>query len=396
MSWHRRFAPYVPVGQRKAEGKLEAQRRLKKGESLQPIEINGRAIATTFWGMGWCSHLEKYCDYSNRLPRGRTYARNGSIADLRIFKGKITSMVCGSSLYDITIKIDALPSGRWADIYRSCSSSIHSIMDLMRGRLGDDVIRRITDPQSGMFPASDELHLKCSCPDGAYLCKHLAATLYGVGHRLDTLPDLLFQLRGVDQNDLISQAISPEGASSAMDLDQESGLDGADLSDIFGIDLADSPSTPTPVTKQTTKRKAAQKSAARRKSSKKKAVKKKASNKNAVRKKTTAANKLAKPAVTQKATIKKTTKKKAAKKKAVKKPRTQPSKNSSPTKRAASKKTAVKKAAVKKATANKAVKKSTPKKPTAQPTTKRKASQKRPTTKAKSPKPKKAANRKSS
>ncbi|SMP76049.1 Uncharacterized conserved protein, contains Zn finger domain [Neorhodopirellula lusitana] len=391
MSWHRRFTPYVPVGQRKAEGKLEAQRRLKKGESLQPVEINGRAIATTFWGKGWCSHLEKYCDYSNRLPRGRTYARNGSITDLRISKGKITSMVCGSSLYDITIKIDALPSGRWADIYRSCSSSIHSMMDLMRGRLGDDVIRRITDPQSGMFPASDELHLKCSCPDGAYLCKHLAATLYGVGHRLDTLPDLLFQLRGVDQNDLISQAFSPEGASSAMGLDQGSGLDGADLSDIFGIDLADSPSTPTPVTKQTTKRKEAQKSAARRKSSNKKAVNKKASDKKAVRKKTTAANKRAEPAVTKKAI-----KKKATKKKAVKKRRTQPSKNSSPTKRAASKKTAVKKAAVKKATAKKAVKKSTPKKPTPQPTTKRKTSQKLPTTKAKSPKPKKAAKHKSS
>ncbi len=341
MSWYGGFAPYVPVGQRIAQGKAEAIRRLGKGKKPQPINISDKGIATTFWGKNWCTHLEKYSDFSNRLPRGRTYARNGSIADLQISKGKITSMVCGSYLYEIKIKIDPLPASKWSAICRSCSSSIHSIMDLMRGRLGDDVIRHITDPKSGLFPATNEIRLRCSCPDGAYLCKHLAATLYGVGHRLDSSPELLFLLRAVNQNELISQAMSAEGASSAMGLDETSELGDEDLGAIFGIEMADLETTPTtPVArKKATKRKAAKRKSTPKK---KKATKKKANVEKNMTSKKAVKKKKSKKKVTKNASKAKASKKKAARKqlkKPSKKPKTSKKKSSTrPAKKTAKRK----------------------------------------------------------
>jgi len=238
MSWDRGWAPYVPVAQRKARGLAAAKRQLKKGEALSPINITGRSIATTFWGQAWCDHLEEFSDYENRLPRGRTLAKNGSIADLRISNGKVEALVCGSELYRIKVVIKTIAQARWKQICNSCGSSIHSIIDLMRGKLSSDVITRLTDADSGMFPGSKEISLSCSCPDGAYMCKHIAATMYGIGHRLDKSPELFFVLRGVEQADLVSAALADDRVSESIGLDQDSEIAASDLGDIFGIEIA--------------------------------------------------------------------------------------------------------------------------------------------------------------
>jgi uncharacterized Zn finger protein len=47
----------------------------------------------------WCENLERYSDFQNRLPRGRTYLRNGSVIDLQIASGEVKALVCGSSVY---------------------------------------------------------------------------------------------------------------------------------------------------------------------------------------------------------------------------------------------------------------------------------------------------------
>ncbi len=238
MGWHSGWAPYVPVAQRRRQGEAAAKKLLKKGQVLTPIRITTRQIATTFWGAGWCKHIEQYCDASNRLPRGRTYARNGSIVDLQITSGKVTALVSGSSLYKIAITISPLEKKHWAGICSGCATSIHSVIDLMRGKLSDRVIERLTDPGDGMFPRAKEIKLACSCPDGAYMCKHLAAVLYGVGSRLDHAPELLFVLRGVDQADLVAKSIGSESAGQSIGLDARSSIATADLGDIFGIELA--------------------------------------------------------------------------------------------------------------------------------------------------------------
>ena len=75
---------YVPVAERRRRAAQKIAKMKKAGQDVSPVEIVGRKIAETFWGDAWCKNLEAYSDYSNRLPRGRTYVRNGSVLDLQI------------------------------------------------------------------------------------------------------------------------------------------------------------------------------------------------------------------------------------------------------------------------------------------------------------------------
>ena len=105
MGWYGGFAPYVTVADRKRKAAKEVEKLKKKGQVCEPIVIEGRAIANTFWGKAWCKNLESYSDYANRLPRGRTYVRNGSVIDLKMAAGEITALVSGSSIYKVKIAI---------------------------------------------------------------------------------------------------------------------------------------------------------------------------------------------------------------------------------------------------------------------------------------------------
>ena len=86
----------------------------KKGVPVSPVKIEGKQIAATFWGKAWCDNLESYRDYENRLPRGRTYVRNGSVVDLQIAPREVTAMVSGSEIYKVKVSIGdvARPAGR--------------------------------------------------------------------------------------------------------------------------------------------------------------------------------------------------------------------------------------------------------------------------------------------
>jgi len=209
----------------------------KKGQKFSPVKIAGRKIVTTFWGQAWCDNLESYSDFSNRLPRGRTYVRNGSVLDLKIEAGKVTSMVCGSELYRITVKIKPLNGPAWKAIRTKCGQQIGSLVELLQGKLSKDVMAIVTEHKSGLFPAPHEIEMSCSCPDWAGMCKHLAATLYGVGNRLDSQPELLFTLRGVDQMELIAQAGRPIITPAPS---KRKSIAAADLADVFGIEFDES------------------------------------------------------------------------------------------------------------------------------------------------------------
>src|SRR5271170_7649760 len=204
------FRPYVPVAQRRREAQRELEKMRKKGLVVQPVVINGRTIARTFWGQAWCENLESYSDFENRLPRGRTYVRNGSVVDLKINKGSVTALVSGSELYKIEIKIKPLAPTLWKSIQTECAGKIDSLIELLQGKLSSSVMQIVTRPERGLFPTPKEIELNLSCPDWADLCKHVAASLYGVGARLDQNPELLFLLRGVDPSRLISKASATE------------------------------------------------------------------------------------------------------------------------------------------------------------------------------------------
>lgn len=228
------FGPYVPVATQRKRAQREVRRLRKRGKTIEPVEVEGRAIARSFWGKSWCEHLESYSDFENRLPRGRTYVRNGSVCHLSIDAGRVGAIVSGSALYEVDIRIAKLPSRRWKDIERRCAGQVGSVLELLQGRLSEHVMAVVTDRDAGLFPSPREIALECSCPDYARLCKHLAAVLYGVGHRLDSRPELLFTLRGVDAQDLI--AAEPSLPAAAPSTSGET-LSDDELGDIFGIEL---------------------------------------------------------------------------------------------------------------------------------------------------------------
>ena len=90
---------FVSVAQRRAQAAREIAKLTRKtGRTASPIVLEGRKIANGFWGKAWCDSLEAYSDYANRLPRGRTYVRNGSVVDLQISKGSVSALVSGSEL----------------------------------------------------------------------------------------------------------------------------------------------------------------------------------------------------------------------------------------------------------------------------------------------------------
>jgi uncharacterized Zn finger protein len=194
-----------------------------------------KKITTTFWGDAWCKNLETYSDFENRMPRGRTYIRNGSVVHLEIDKGVIKSYVAGSETYEIVVKIKPLKPERWKAIKKKCTGKIGTVVELLQGKLSKHVLGIVTDKKEGLFPSPDEIDLNCSCPDWADMCKHVAATLYAVGVLLDKSPELFFKLRGVDHLELIDSTV----AIATGRKDSET-LDEGALEDIFGVELAES------------------------------------------------------------------------------------------------------------------------------------------------------------
>lgn len=236
MSWSGGYAPYVKVADRKKQAQKEVEKLKKKGNIVQPIVIEGRTIAHTFWGKAWCKHLESYSDYENRLPRGRTYARNGSVIDLKISEGKITALVSGSSIYTISIAVSKVTSSQWSRIVDECVGKIDSLVELLQGKFSKGVMEIITDPAKGLFPHPKELTFDCSCPDWAEMCKHVAAVFYGVGARLDTRPEDLFLLRQANHLELIEKVDVASLVNMTVE-DNGQVIADSDLSSLFGIEL---------------------------------------------------------------------------------------------------------------------------------------------------------------
>ena len=179
------FRPYVPVAQRRWQAQKETAKLTKSGRVVSPIVIEGRKIAQNFWGKAWCDNLERYSDFESRLPRGRTYVRNGSVVDLQIERGKVEALVSGSEIYKVKVDVDVAAPARWKAICRDCAGSIGSLIELLQGKLSKNVMERVCREADGLFPAPPEIKMSCSCPDWADMCKHVAATLYGVGARLE-------------------------------------------------------------------------------------------------------------------------------------------------------------------------------------------------------------------
>ena len=244
MSYYYGFPQYVSVGEKRAKAERKLKQLKKKNPGIQPIVLEGSAIAKTWWGKEWNKNLERYADYSNRIGRGRSYVRHGAVLDLKIKPGQVEALVQGSrsAPYAVSISIDPIPKKNWDAIKQTCKGQMDSLKKLIAGEFPKTLGAVFTQVGNGLFPVPKEIHFQCSCPDWASMCKHVAAALYGVGARLDQDPNLFFVLRKVDINDLITETVkeskkellSKAKKKTSRVIEDESGL-----SDMFGIDFGE-------------------------------------------------------------------------------------------------------------------------------------------------------------
>lgn len=231
------WKPYVSVAERRRRAAREIEKRRRQGHPVSPVIIEGRTIVKTFWGKAWCDNLERYSDFANRLPRGRTYVRNGSVIDLQIAAGTIHALVSGSKIYKVAVKVTPVTKARWKSICTDCAGTIDSLVELLQGRFSKGVMERICRQNTGLFPSPKEIQLSCSCADWADMCKHVSAVLYGIGARFDEQPELLFRLHEINEEELIAKA----GKALPLAKERPAGsrvLGSEDLSDIFGLEIA--------------------------------------------------------------------------------------------------------------------------------------------------------------
>jgi uncharacterized Zn finger protein len=240
------WKPYVTVGQRQKLAEKAAAKAKKNGKNYTPILPYRGAVAKTVWGKSWCDNLEAYSDYANRLPRGATYVRNGSVIHLQLTAGAVHAQVMGSSLYAVNITVQPVQQTQWKSICQDSAGSIASLIDILQGKLSTAIMQRICEPGKGLMPAPKEISFDCSCPDWAGMCKHVAAVLYGVGARLDQQPELLFTLRHVDAKDLIQ--VANAGLVTALKAPRAPKaakvLDDSLLADVFGLEMAQTTDAP--------------------------------------------------------------------------------------------------------------------------------------------------------
>jgi len=235
--WNDEF--YIQPTTSELKRKAEASRKSveKKGSILEPVVIQGRTVAKNWWAK-WCSNLERYADYGSRLAWGKRYVKTGAVIDLKIEKGKIQAKVQGSQKtpYKVGIRISPLSGEHCQEIIAACGQKVENLEKLLAGDFPIE-LKELFTHRNGLFPSPREISFSCSCPDWALMCKHVAATLYGVGAWLDEAPSLFFTLRGIEMERFIDVAIANRVERMLKNVSRQSGRIIADgeIRRLFGV-----------------------------------------------------------------------------------------------------------------------------------------------------------------
>ena len=207
--WDEGFYSQPTASELKRKAEASRKKAEETGNVLEPVVIQGRNVANSWWGRAWCANLERYADFESRLGRGKRYVKTGAVIDLKIGKGKIQAKVQGSrkTPYKVEIRISPLSEERCQEIIGKCGRRVENLEKLLTGDFPVELKELFTE-QDGLFPSPREISFSCSCPDWALMCKHVAAALYGIGARLDENPSLFFELRGIEVGRFIDVAIA--------------------------------------------------------------------------------------------------------------------------------------------------------------------------------------------
>jgi uncharacterized Zn finger protein len=230
---------YTTVAEKKAKAQKQFEKLKKKNPDMRPVVIEGRKIAKTWWGKAWIDNLKSYADYSNRIGRGSSYVINGMVLDLKISTGRVDAVVAGSGSkpYNVSVEIEGVTERKWNAITAICGKSIANIDTLTEGKFPKELETLFTQKDKGLFPSPKEIGFSCSCPDWAYMCKHVAAVMYAVGARLDEEPLLFFSLRNVDFTELLKKSVEEKMTSMLKNADRKTArvMKDADAKKLFGI-----------------------------------------------------------------------------------------------------------------------------------------------------------------
>lgn len=233
------FPAYVSVAEKKAKAAKSLEKLKKKNPDLEPVIIEGRTLAKSWWGKAWNLNLESYADYSSRIGRGKSYVRNNAVLDLKISKGRALAKVQGTRAkpYDVEIFIENLDQSKWQEVLKLCNRRIDTLEQLIEGKFPKELEILFTDKKYSLFPPPEKIHFDCSCPDWAYMCKHVAAVLYGIGARFDLNPMLFFELRDIDGQELIRKSMEQKVENMLKNAGRKSKreINAEDISNIFGL-----------------------------------------------------------------------------------------------------------------------------------------------------------------
>lgn len=236
--WDTGFYSQPNMSELKRNAAVSRKKEEKKGKVLEPVVVQGRAIVKNWWGKAWCSNLEQYADYENRMDRGKRYVRTGAVLDLKIKKGKIIARVQGTrkSPYKVEIRISPFSEEKCQNIIEKCGRKMENIEELMSGNFPVEM-QELFQSRDGFFPTPKEISFQCSCPDWALMCKHVSAVLYGVGVRLDEQPLLFFELRGIDVGRFIDVTLASKVEEMLANQGKPSDriMDEADIKGLFGV-----------------------------------------------------------------------------------------------------------------------------------------------------------------
>jgi len=232
------YSYFPPRAKKPADPTAKIEKLRRENPDIEPVVIEGK-IAKTWWGSAWNKNLESYSDYANRLPRGRTYVRNGSVVDLKVHPGEVRALVAGSRSepYRVRVSVDLMEQHKWVALVKHCSRRVGSLEELVAGKFPEELVALFSNRGDGLFPLPSEIHFSCSCPDDAVMCKHVAAVLYGIGARFDKDPTLLFLLRNINFSELIKKSVDDKISSMLANADviTDRVISDIDTLSLFGV-----------------------------------------------------------------------------------------------------------------------------------------------------------------
>jgi len=212
-----------------------------------------RGFGLTWWGEAWVTALEERARLDpNRLPRGRSYARGGTVGELTIAPGEVRAAVQGRRVrpYQVRVRVRVLEAEEWDRVLDAVAAQLGHAAALLDGELLPEVADDVRSAGTDLLPGPGELQPRCSCPDWADPCKHAAAVCYLVAGALDADPFSLLLLRGRRRDEVLAglraRRRSVEVTMAAPDRSQPGTDPGVDARQAYQRSLAPLPAPALP------------------------------------------------------------------------------------------------------------------------------------------------------